>query len=162
MSSWQIRPYRQQDAAFRAAVAQRLHPGETVSPRDPRLIAEFLDRFGRGEIATPAGAGMFVAVDETDAPVGLLVLHAEQDYFTKHPRAYVDFLVVAEHAEGKGVGRALMDHADGWARDHQCIEVCLDVFANNASAIAFYQRNGFQEDTKRMAKAIAPANADTA
>ncbi len=162
MSSWNVRPYRPEDAAFRAGIAQRLHPGQTVSPRDPRLVADFLDRFGRGEIAAPTGAAMFIAVDEKNAPVGMLVLHAEQDYFTKHPRAYVDFLVVAETAEGKGVGRALIDHADDWARAHECIEVCLGVFANNENAIAFYQRNGFQEDTKRMAKAINPRPATPA
>jgi ribosomal protein S18 acetylase RimI-like enzyme len=88
-------------------------------------------------------------------PLGLLVMKPDFDYFTDHPRAYVEILVVSEEAEGRGVGRALMSHAEQWGRERGCHEVVLDVFANNPSAIAFYERIGFAPDHLRMSKSLA-------
>jgi ribosomal protein S18 acetylase RimI-like enzyme len=48
-----------------------------------------------------------------------------------------------------------MTHAEQWGRAHGCHEVVLDVFANNASAIAFYERIGFAPDHLRMSKSLA-------
>jgi GNAT superfamily N-acetyltransferase len=149
-----IRPYAGRDLAFRQRVASRLDPGETASPRDREAMRRYFEAFGRGEHQETGDA--FVAVDEADLPLGLLILHAEQDYFTGHPRAYVDILVVDEAAEGRGVGRALMVHAERWAREHGCAEVCLDVFATKPDAIAFYERLDFRADHIRMAKPVTP------
>ena len=82
-------------------------------------------------------------------------VHPDADYFTGHPRAYVDVLVVAPEAEGQGVGRALLDHVEAWAREQGCLEVVLDVFAGNEAATAFYERCGYRPDHVRMAKPLA-------
>ena len=87
-------------------------------------------------------------------PCGVVSVHPDTDYFTGHPRAYVDILVVAREAEGRGVGRALMDHIEHWARDKAFREVVLDVFAGNQGAIAFYERQGYRPDHMRMAKPL--------
>ena len=53
-------------------------------------------------------------------------------------------LAVAPHAQGRGVGHALMqtlcDYADRW---WGLLRVELTVFADNARAIALYRRHGF-------------------
>jgi GNAT superfamily N-acetyltransferase len=152
MTAIEIRPYRSGDGAFRERVAPRLDPGDTASPRDRVAFAAFFERFGRGE-PDDDGEG-FVAVDAEDRPLGMIVLLRDRDYFTGHPRAYVNVLVVDEAAEGSGVGRALMGFAERWARDRGCREVCLDVFAGNARAIAFYERNGYRVDHLRMTKPV--------
>lgn len=151
-----VRPFRPEDAPLRARLARRIDPGPTVSPRDPIAMAQYLDRFGRGEAEMTEGTETFVA-ELAGEPVGVLVLHPEADHFTGHPRAYVDVLAVAEEAEGRGVARTLMRFAEGWGRDHGCLEVCLDVFAGNAGAIAFYERVGYRPDHIRMAKRLGPA-----
>jgi GNAT superfamily N-acetyltransferase len=61
---------------------------------------------------------------------------------------------VAQDVEGKGVGRALLDYVERWARDHGYREVVLDVFAGNQRAIAFYERQGYRPDHIRMAKPL--------
>ncbi len=153
MSAIAIRPFGPGDAAFRERVAPRLHPGETVSPREQETFAAFFARFGNGEMDDDGET--FVATDLDDRPLGMIVLLHDRDYFTGHPRAYVNILVVDEDAEGMGVGRALMDFAEQWARERGCREVCLDVFAGNARAVAFYERNGYRVDHLRMAKPIS-------
>lgn len=108
----------------------------------------------RGRLLSEPGAEAFVAAIDGE-PCGLASVHPDVDYFTGHPRAYVDILVVAEDAEGRGVGRALMGHVEAWARAHRCREVVLDVFASNHGAIAFYERCGYRPDHVRMAKPLA-------
>lgn len=153
MSDPTIRPFRERDAAFRQRIAPRLHPGPTASPRDPDVFAAFFERFGQtGEGGD--GGHAFVAVDADDRPLGMLVLLSDKDHFTGHRRAYVNILVVDEAAEGRGVGAALMRFSEAWGREHGCREVCLDVFAGNERAIAFYERIGFRVDHQRMTKSL--------
>jgi ribosomal protein S18 acetylase RimI-like enzyme len=108
------------------------------------------------DLTRDPGTEAFVAIGEDPAsPLGLLVIKPDFDYFTDHPRAYIEILVVAQDAEGSGVGRTLMTYAEAWGKAHGCHEVVLDVFANNASAIAFYERIGFAPDHLRMSKSLA-------
>jgi ribosomal protein S18 acetylase RimI-like enzyme len=132
----------------------RFVPERIVSPRDLNAMGRFFALYATGERELHAGTELFIAVDR-DQPAGLLAIRSDQDYFTGHPRAYIELLAVAETAEGRGVGRALMEQAEAWAREHGCIEVVLDVFASNAGAIAFYRRLGFEVDHMRMAKPIS-------
>jgi GNAT superfamily N-acetyltransferase len=148
-----VRPFEAQDAEFLAQVAQRLHPGQTASPRDPEIMERFFAGLASGRLLAEPGSEAFVALLD-GVPSGVIALHPDADYFTGHPRAYVDILVVALEAEGMGVGRALMQLAEAWARTHACREVVLDVFSGNDGAIAFYERNGYRSDHIRMTKSL--------
>ena len=148
------RPFAASDRPFLARVAHRIHPGETVSPRDPAALDRFFAALAEGKLLTEPGAEAFVATIDGE-PCGVLSLHPDADYFTGHPRAFVDILIVASEAEGRGVGRALMAHAERWARQHHCLEVVLDVFAGNEGAIAFYERCGFRPDHIRMSRPLS-------
>ena len=155
-SGLSIRPLSDEDGAFVSQVATRLYPGSTTSPRDPERMHSYFATLTPGDLTRDPGTEAFVAFGEDpERPLGLLVIKPDFDYFTDHPRAYVEILVVAEDAEGRGVGRVLMSHAEEWGRAHGCHEVVLDVFANNHSAIAFYQRIGFAPDHLRMSKSLA-------
>ncbi len=149
-----IRAFAAADRPFFQRIVDRLNPGPTASPRDPAAMANYFRRLGAGEIEEPAGAEAFVAVDAAGAPLGLIALRPSEDYFTGHGRAYVETLVVAAEAEGRGVGAALMDHAEAWARARGFAEVSLDVFAGNTRARAFYERLGYRPDHVRLAKAL--------
>src|SRR5215207_10128592 len=148
-----VRPFDAEDQPFLNRVAPRIHPGQTVSPRDPAALDRFFSDMQRGKLLTEPGAEAFVATIDGE-PCGLVSLLPDKDYFTGHPRAYVDILLVAREAGGSGVGRALMDHVEGWARDRAFREVVLDVFADSQGAIAFYERLGYRPDHVRMAKPL--------
>lgn len=155
-SGFTVRALSEEDGAFVSQVATRLYPGSTTSPRDPERMQSYFASLTPGDLTRDPGTEAFVAIEaDRERPLGLLVIKPDFDYFTDHPRAYVEILVVAEDAEGRGVGRALMTHAEQWGRAHGCHEVVLDVFANNPTAIAFYERIGFAPDHLRMSKSLA-------
>jgi GNAT superfamily N-acetyltransferase len=148
-----IRSYEEADREFLTAVVHRLHPGTTESPRDPAAMERFFAGLAQGELFSEPGDEAFVATIGK-RPAGIIVVHPDKDYFTGHPRAYVDILVVAPEAEGQGVGRALLRHVEEWARERGFREVVLDVFAGNSSAIAFYDRVGYRPDHIRLTKCL--------
>ncbi len=148
-----IRPFTERDRAFFQRVVDRLMPSE-LSHRDPEAFAAWFQRLASGESPHAAGTETFVAVDDDDQPLGLLMIQPSTEYFTGAPRAYVETLVVAAEAEGQGVARALMHHAETWARERGYTGIALDVFAANSHAIAFYERAGYTPDHIRMVKAV--------
>ena len=80
---------------------------------------------------------------------GRMVGHAGLDRAPGARRRHVAHLgiVVARQAQGQGVGTALMaalmDYADRWAH---LLRIELTVFADNARAIALYERFGFERE----------------
>ena len=148
-----IRPFRAEDQQFLARVAPRMHPGQTASARDPAIFDRFFSGLADGNFLSKPGAQAFVATINGQA-CGVISFSPDRDYFTDHPRVYVDSLVLAQESEGKGVGRALLDYVERWAREHGFREVVLDVFAGNQRAIAFYERQGYRPDHIRMAKPL--------
>ena len=73
--------------------------------------------------------GMQVTVAEEGSPLGFLALDGDQ----------VQAFQVAGEARGRGVGRALLDHAKSRSR-----HLALWVFDANVRAVAFYAREGFR------------------
>jgi ribosomal protein S18 acetylase RimI-like enzyme len=71
--------------------------------------------------------------------------------------AVVDNLVVRRDLRRAGIGRALMERAEQWAREQGATEIDLHVFEFNAGAIAFYRRLGYETRTRRMSKGLDQA-----
>ena len=150
----QIRPFREDDRAFYKAILPRFVPAQPPLTRDPVAISRYLDQHANGERAYPADTELFIAVDPAGQSVGLIAIRPDREHFSGQPQAYIELLAVTEAAEGTGVGRALMAHADRWASERGLDQITLDVFATNTSAIAFYQRAGYQPDSIRMGRSL--------
>jgi len=102
----------------------------------------------------PANSFLFVAEDEEGERVGFIHLQKTQDYFTGRSNCHISDLAVADSHEGRGVGKALLGHAEDWAREHRCQLVTLAVFPGNERAIALYEATGYSADLLRLAKPI--------
>ena len=75
-------------------------------------------------------------------------------HFTGVRQVYVDELVVAQEAEGRGIGRMLMHAAERWAREHDCRQVTLKTGAGNQPARSIYGRLGYQDESVTLAKML--------
>ncbi|RCS31359.1 GNAT family N-acetyltransferase [Rhodanobacter denitrificans] len=102
----------------------------------------------------PANSFLFVAEDADGERVGFIHLQRTADFFTGRSNCHISDLAVAPHREGDGVGRALLAHAEAWAREHQCQLVTLAVFPGNERARALYEASGYATDLLRLAKPV--------
>ena len=109
---------------------------------------------GRHLDEQPANSFIFVAENDEGERVGFIHLQKAQDYFTGRINCHISDVAVAPRHEGNGVGKALMAHAETWARDHHCQFVTLSVFPGNERARALYAASGYDTDLLRLAKPL--------
>lgn len=99
---------------------------------------------------------IFVAETEDGTKAGFIHLQTQVDYFNGRNQGYISDLAVAKSFEGQGVGRALMNKAEEWARQQGYGLLKLFVFVDNVRAQELYQKQGFQPVVIQYAKAIGP------
>ena len=102
----------------------------------------------------PANSYLFVAEDVDGNRVGFIHLQRTADFFTGRSNCHISDLAVAPDHERTGVGRALLAHAETWAREHHCHLMTLAVFPGNTGARALYEANGYAPDLLRLAKPV--------
>lgn len=132
------------------ALAQDL--GDPFNASQPRVEAAL---FGPGAYA------FAILAQEANAPLGIALCHPIFSTFQGTTCTYVSDLWVAPKARGQGLGQALLAKAatEGAARWHsQALR--LTVYADNAPAIAFYHRLGFEIRTSDQAAALRGAALD--
>ena len=102
----------------------------------------------------PSGTHFFVAEDSEGQRAGFLHLQAQRDFFSGARACHIADLAVPVGRENQGIGHALLDHAQEWARTHHCKLLTLSVFPGNTRAHALYERTGFTVDLLRMSKPV--------
>lgn len=112
--------------------------GESLLEAESRDAAEYAARARAGSAGDRRA--WFVAEEGTPpAPVGLVLGRR------RPPDTCLVFSMwVAPPARGSGVGRALLDAVEDWARAWGARETVLWVYRANAGAIAFYRRLGLR------------------
>ena len=151
-----IRPATADDRAFVVDLADRLVDGfDAPSHRTkPELIegdrralkAWFSGLAAEGSLAEAqsAKADEAMLIAELDGkPAGCAYLVTLVDYFNERPHAHLSVLAVDKLAEGKGVGSALLDACEQWARQRGSDRLTLSALVTNARARALYERRGF-------------------
>ena len=138
-----IRPALPADRDFVLTMADRLvsfdvpafRSKDELADGDRRALAEWF-RDPKPEEA------LFVA--ELDGqPAGCAYLVTLVDYFNERPHAHLSVLAVTAAAEGKGVGSALLDRSEAWARERGSDRLTLSALVTNNRARGLYERRGF-------------------
>jgi len=105
-------------------------------------------------------AAVFVA-ERGGAVVGVATTHIVSVLNRSHDVAWLTALVVDESMRGSGVGRALVESVEGFARQNGCEWLSVTTHERRTDAHAFYQRIGFEHTGRRFGKTITPdANRD--
>ena len=112
-----------------------------------RTIARYFD-------AGAEGARLWVAEGPDGQLLGAAYAQSLWDYFTEETHAHLGILMVAQHVARRGVGRALVEAVETWAREQRFRFLTLNVFARNIEARKFYEHVGFDEDTIRYLKPL--------
>jgi len=112
-------------------------------------------------VANPSADSVVnVAELDTLGVVGVAYAYAATD-FCGERHGYLSILAVSENAEGRGVGRALIEATEAWARSMGFRLLALNVFVANQHARAVYERVGFAPDIIRYTKELtSPASHD--
>lgn len=153
------------DREFVLAMADRLVSFEVPAFRtkdelaegDRRALAAWFERLRDHRPAeahsAAADEALFVA-EFDDRPAGCAYLVTLVDYFNERPHAHLSVLAVTAAAEGKGVGAALLDQSEAWARACGSDRLTLSALVTNSRARAIYERRGFSSEYIRYVKTL--------
>ena len=131
-----VRPGVPADAAAIEAVwAAVAGEGEWIGTELP-LHSGWGDRY---RAALEADASTWFVAEEAEQVVGGIFVQAERGV------AHIGMAIIEGH-RGGGLGRALLDAAVGWAREHGCHKVSLEVWPHNARARRLYRSVGFADE----------------
>lgn len=132
------------DAGPAAAAVQRATPAQL-----PQVLALHGELFPTSYLKDSdferslhaADRCLLVALSPTGQVAGYLM--AKDD--PEPPEVYIDFVGVADHARGAGLGSALLGAALQWGRSLGRPHAALTVRQDRAAALAVYERAGFRQ-----------------
>lgn len=95
---------------------------------------------------------MFVA-EEHNIYIGFASVGLRFEYIegTKTlPVAYLEGIAVKEEYTSKGVGKALINMCEKWAKEHYCTEFASDCEVDNVAGEQFHKAMGFKEVSRNI------------
>ncbi|HET7373163.1 MAG TPA: GNAT family N-acetyltransferase [Gemmatimonadaceae bacterium] len=122
--------------------------GQLGYPSSPEAMLPRLERLVR------SGARALVATSGSEV-IGLATVHLRSTINHAAPLAQLTLLVVDEERRSQGVGRALVDEAEAWARAQGCRRIIVTTALNRTGAHAFYERIGYAHTGRRYGKDFA-------
>ncbi len=127
-----IRPARTGDAMALARLSDQLG-----YPVRSEAVGRHLD-----SVMSAQGHAVFVAEDESGAVHGWLHVFVTRRLFVA-PFAELGGMVVDEGYRGRGIGRALLTQAEGWAAQSGCGLIRIRTNIQRSGAHAFYDHLGY-------------------
>jgi len=91
--------------------------------------------------------GIMLIAEDAEKPVGWAFAHDEsaEVFVVEHERShgYLTELFLLPQARGKGLGRALIEGCEDWARQRGHRLLTVGVLSHNRSAIRAYEGSGY-------------------
>jgi RimJ/RimL family protein N-acetyltransferase len=114
---------------------------DLIERKDAVLLVVEVNTSGEGGRAGRAGRliGSGYALIKESPP------HKQPNQF-----AYLGFMYVAPDYRGQGLNGVVMQQLIDWSKERGIVEIQLDVFAANQSALRAYEKIGFQPDLLKM------------
>lgn len=152
-----VRLGRRDDTDWAMAVAPQLADFGLPPWRDYDVFVEECRTSIKTSLeATGADRVVFVAETAPNHPVGLANLVLAPNPNTGRRNAFVSDLVVDVANRNRGVGGALLQRSEEWAREQGADGLVLAVFQDNVGARRLYERLGFRDDVVRVVRTFDP------
>ncbi|AIC95931.1 GNAT family N-acetyltransferase [Shouchella lehensis] len=147
-----IRSFEEKDRSNVMALTKRFLQFDLMKHRDrvameQKQEALLLESLQRDDLS------LFIA-EKDHHFLGFLEMRLQSDFFTNERQAYISAVATTSEAEGKGVGKRLMQKAEEWAQEHEVNTIVLDVFKANEHAVTFYETFGYQQEIVKMTKTL--------
>ena len=110
---------------------------DLIERKDAILLVVEVKTSGEGHAGRLIGSG-YALIKESPP-------HKQPDQF-----AYLGFMYVAPDYRGQGLNGVVMQQLIDWSKERGIVEIQLDVFAENQSALRAYEKIGFQPDLLKM------------
>ena len=148
-----VRPYIPADRPFILSLASRLAIGMQAW-RDLGLwlktvegwLTESIDQHNQRTM-------VLIGEDEQGERLGFATV-SHSTHFTGQRQAYIGELATVESVEGRGVGTALLEACEQWAREQGYALLTLTTGAANARALRFYRHHGFIDEDVTLTKLL--------
>lgn len=133
-----VRPFTSSDRAEWQRLRHVLWP-ETTAVDHETDLAEYL--------GAPESHVILVAVRPDGRLAGFaeIRLRSHADECTTRPVAFLEGWYVDEDVRRTGLGRALVEAGESWARGRGCREFASDTEASNVESVAAHRALGFSE-----------------
>lgn len=99
---------------------------------------------------------VYVLLDSDGSYVGSLWLGRSADQFTCDATGYILGIFVEPELRGKGIGSALLGHAEEWCREKGYLHLSLNVGWHNEKARHFYESHGYMVRSEVRRKDLCP------
>lgn len=118
---------------------------EAINRLMPQLTSNFnpIDEEYLKQLLAEKNSHLFIARAEDYLIIGTLTLNIFTIPTSK--KAYIEDVVVDNSAQGKGVGKALLDAAICYARENKVVQIELTSNPSRIAANKLYQNFGFEK-----------------
>jgi N-acetylglutamate synthase-like GNAT family acetyltransferase len=126
------------------AIAELLN--ELGYPASPTLVLQKIERLSASD-----HDAVYVA-EISGGVAGVIGLHTTELLHCSGRLGRITALVVSSGKRGSGIGKALLEAADGYFLKQDCIRAEVTSGDHRITAHAFYQSNGYSPDERRFVK----------
>lgn len=122
-------------------------------PMDPSIKEGKVIYYDLSEIMSNKESDLYVVeLNNELVASGYAKIKDDRPYLKHKKQGYLGFMFVPEKHRGNGYNKLIMDALLKWCKDRNIIEIRLDVYQDNPSAIRAYEKAGLKKHliTMRM------------
>ena len=120
-------------------------------PFDPTIKDGNINYYDVSELITNKDSEVFVAeIDHQIVASGYAKIKTDRHYLKHEHQGYLGFMYVSEAHRGKQLNKLIIDALLKWCKARKVLEIRLDVYQDNLSAIQAYEKVGFKKHMINM------------
>ncbi len=146
-----VRRARSEDAAFVVGLSVRFADAGTAWRSRTEVIAG-TERALQAAFDDPQPRDLVLIAENGHERLGFAFVSWHDDFFTNE--RYPHLSEIATVRDGEGIGSALLEYVEQWARESDARYLSLNVVRENERGRAFYETRGFELEYRHFAKVL--------